>query len=608
MRQLSLFLLIPVFLILSCQDEDPVNYNSYPRLKAVVAEFEKKIRIKPDLNTYLELAKKPAGWFIVRKNRKGQQVSDEYLFWNAKTGQYETPSVQGKNPDKDADGNETLSEILSKAYNYDHSIYFGYEGWDDDVIGELEGKTLNDTLNESLARAYNSKSMKISRSFDGKTKKENLSDKEAEEFSSWCDKEIAVYETMQKLNPQYHTMIGNVSVKLGNTCMYAWSELNVAGHKDKAAKFLRDNLYEDIELNFAKNILIGAEQNAIIFTMGDNDTYPVWYAQEKLGVRKDVSVINATLLNVPQWILYCNAEDKLGLFLGEHIYVDSLSEYFEVDPSTNIEEISFYELAKGFTIESPLYYSQTSPTPLLVCPSKNLRLNDPDSSAALTAHFGSGKYLTRSDLVLMDIICTNYGKRPVYFGSNTQHNEVKNALQSDLVSQGMLNKISTDAGNSGSKFFNENYDLNLLHKNLTSTYSYGMNAGSQPGNVIAGTYFYLFNALVTLQLEKQDTAGAKSSLDYLDKNLFPEKMATPLMLILTGCNHLYAGETAKGENMLRLVIGQMRKDKDSQSDEFDADSYINWLNYINEAATKSNLSAIVAESTKLRDEIAAMKK
>ena len=43
-------------------------------------------------------------------------------------------------------------------------------------------------------------------------------------------------------------------------------------------------------------ILQSLEKDAIIFTFGDNDTYPLWYAQEVEGVRPDVRIINLSLL------------------------------------------------------------------------------------------------------------------------------------------------------------------------------------------------------------------------------------------------------------------------------------------------------------------------
>jgi hypothetical protein len=99
--------------------------------------------------------------------------------------------------------------------------------------------------------------------------------------------------------------------------------------------FEHDNSDNRIANEYAWNILAGLDQGAIVFTNGDNDTFPIWYLQEVEKFRTDVTVVNLSLVNLPWYIKQLKHSSVKPLAMTrDDDEIDALRHQVYEDPKT----------------------------------------------------------------------------------------------------------------------------------------------------------------------------------------------------------------------------------------------------------------------------------
>ena len=381
-----------------------------------------------DPESYLQFYCNKEGWFVAKDRyaNPGQRF-DPKLIWSKKTGQY-LSTRQPVNEDS-ATAAEKISQYMIQIdgeyeeHAFSRNLYYGYKGWDWDVIqeaGTLTGKS--DILLESIGRAYfyyasGFLGTQLGEVFENADKDRAIlspitpiTKARLDKFIQYELKAIEAYAQLKVQNPAYETRVGNIEIKWANEYLSLAMELWGAVDPDRAVQYARQAKYPDSLLTLSRQYLDATPLNGWLVTHGDNDTYPLLYLQWTQKHRPDVRVINYHLLGYSRYAYQFDKQENFKLFSTKpEDYTGSSLDYvrYSNDSGTQ-QEISAQEwlmalqakynphqvvseLQAGQPVRS--YYSQKV----------YLRKNTDGEKKQLSI----GRHLLRQDYLLLDMILTN---------------------------------------------------------------------------------------------------------------------------------------------------------------------------------------------------------
>lgn len=249
-----------------------------------------------------------------------------------------------------------------------------------------------------------------------------------------------------------------------------------------------DRSMKTLAKDVAADYLNSCAPNAILFTAGDNDTYPLWYAQEVENIRPDVRVIVTTLLGT-DWMIdqlrrKINESDPISISWSHEKYVGDNRNYIPYydqggvvskDSSMNLNDAMAFMANDNDRLATQAGDSLNYfPTHNFYIPvDKQVVLHngtvDPKDSSRIMDRVNitvPGNTLYKNDVMVLNIIAANNWKRPIYF---TEPQGL--GLNSFLQNEGMTYRLEPlkQTEVNGSDAFNINAD----YKNLMSNFFFG---------------------------------------------------------------------------------------------------------------------------------------
>ncbi|MDA0568536.1 MAG: DUF2723 domain-containing protein [Bacteroidetes bacterium] len=347
-------------------------------------------------------------------------------------------------------------------------------------------------------------------------------------------------------------------------------------------------------VDFAKNYLESLAPNAILFTNGDNDTFPLWYAQEVEGVRTDVRVCNLSLLNTDWYIdqmkrrAYESA--PLPIKMSEEQYRQGTRDIVLLEPTSSPGFVDLKEalrtaldddIQKSYGEKSYPYF----PTNKFSLPVDSARVielgivNADEASTVVdalewTVVDGNGdplQYILKNQLAVLSMLANNNWERPVYFAVTTGGDSYI-GLQDYFRLEGLAYRlVPIKYGDNPNPNLMGGIESDLMYKNVMENWSWGGMDDLEHGiymdennrRMVTNVRLQMAN-LADALIEVNDPQRALEVLDKLLLVTPPENVpyTRVLMPVVEAYAELASSDTLLSPNASRLSEDQRKSSLD----------------------------------------------
>ena len=252
--------------------------------------------------------------------------------------------------------------------------------------------------------------------------------------------------------------------------------------------------------DFGQNYLMSLQEkgNPIIFTNGDNDTFPLWYNQEVEGVGTDARVCNLSYLQtdwyIDQMMRPAYDSPSVPITWPRLDFCSGTNEYVSVEPEAKQQILDFYkqdpETAKKQLGEDPFelknilkYWVRSKNPDLHIIPTDTLYLSIDKKAVResgmmmaadsipdkMVISLAGKRALYKGDLMMLEMLAQCNWKRPLYVALTVGQENYMN-LGDNFVQEGLANRITPFTTNKpGAK----NFDTEKAYHNIMTRFKFG---------------------------------------------------------------------------------------------------------------------------------------
>jgi hypothetical protein len=310
--------------------------------------------------------------------------------------------------------------------------------------------------------------------------------------------------------------------------------------------------------DLAYNYLNSCKENAILFSNGDNDTFPLWYAQEVEGIRTDIKVCNLSYLRASWYIEQMSrksyeAEPMPFSLTQDKIHKgnrDIVPIVDRVGRAVNVKDVVDFvasdddktKMNSPFVVNERINYIPTKQYSLKINKQDILNKGILSEKYAdrildtMTWRFGQS-YLYKDGLMLLDLLATNNWERPIYWASTVTSSKYFNLgkfFKVDGLTYQLVPFIAEE-----SRSYNGEVDSDLMYDNIMNKFKWG---GIEEGDI----YFDENNIRMFSNL--------RSSFGRLAEKLIEENKTDSALKVLDRCIHLFPDSKIPYNSTLLSVI------------------------------------------------------